>query len=175
MRAYWPKGGCSAASPLQDPPCFAAFCWWKTEYDFSSVREKREMINSACREAVASKNVLSSRICSSCCAALNAARFAKGLSGSVEFCSHLGSATCRCLRNNSSCGKVSSKISCCQPYQIKCPIPSEGKSSLLHSSWSSSGPGTAFILEYLPAQPVQMLYVRVVLAVSRYLKGPISS
>ena len=130
MRAYWPKGGCSAASPCRIRRALLRSAGGKLNTIFSSVREKREMINSACSEAVASKNVLSSRICSSCCAALNAARFGQGLSGSVEFCSHLGNTTCRCLRNNSSCGKVSSKISCCPaPYQIKCPIPSEGKSS----------------------------------------------
>ena len=47
-----------------------------------------------------------------------------------------GSATCRRFRNDSSCGKLSSKISCCPArYQMKCPMPSEGN-LLRHSSWS---------------------------------------
>ena len=58
------QGRVFSGQSLQDLTRFTAVSWWKTEYDFIFSQEKREMINSACREAVASKNALSSRICS---------------------------------------------------------------------------------------------------------------
>ena len=108
MRAYWPKGGCSAASHCRIRRALLRSAGGKLNTIFSSVREKREMINSACRSGREQERpqlahllvVLRSVKCST---------IWPGLSGSVEFCSHLGITTCRCLRNNSSCGKVSSK------------------------------------------------------------------